>query len=292
MKVKLVWFDSLGAKSSCTFVKTKDISIIIDPGVSRMHPSFPGGEEKMRWYEKGKREVRKYFEKAEVVVISHYHWDHFWREGSYEGKIVFAKNPNKFINKSQRERAVRFFGEVLGIIQELNSYTIQEIPGRVLFPEGRRFRFGETVIEFSKPMFHGKENSRLGWVFMTTVREKKVLLHSSDLNGPIIESYAEEIKRISPDFIILDGPPTYLLGYNLSKKNLERAIKNVIDIIKKTSFEVLIWDHHLPREPRFRERTKEVWNLAKELKKNVMTASEYEFGKKPVVERFLKERRS
>ncbi|NIR87043.1 hypothetical protein GWO13_05500, partial [Candidatus Bathyarchaeota archaeon] len=26
-----VWFDSLGAKSACTLVKTSDVSVLIDP---------------------------------------------------------------------------------------------------------------------------------------------------------------------------------------------------------------------------------------------------------------------
>ncbi|RLI91328.1 MAG: MBL fold metallo-hydrolase, partial [Candidatus Altiarchaeales archaeon] len=53
-------------------------------------------------------------------------------------------------------------------------------------------------------------------------------------------------------------------------------------IIKESDIEVMIYDHHLPREPKFRERTKEVWETAKKLKKNVLTASEL-LGKKPVV---------
>ena len=39
--IKPVWFDSLGAKSSCMLVKTPDVKILIDPGIAAMQPSFP-----------------------------------------------------------------------------------------------------------------------------------------------------------------------------------------------------------------------------------------------------------
>ena len=45
LRFKPIWFDSMGAKSSCIFVQTSDISIIIDPGVAIMQPSFPATPE-------------------------------------------------------------------------------------------------------------------------------------------------------------------------------------------------------------------------------------------------------
>jgi len=75
---------------------------------------------------------------------------------------------------------------------------------------------------------------------------------------------------------------TYMLGYTLNLINFRRTIENALRIIKESDIEVMIYDHHLPREPKFRERTKEVWETAKKLKKNVLTASEL-LGKKPVV---------
>ena len=41
IEVYPVWADSLGAKSFCTLIRTEDVSILVDPGVAIMHPSFP-----------------------------------------------------------------------------------------------------------------------------------------------------------------------------------------------------------------------------------------------------------
>jgi len=40
-KVYLIWFDSMGAKSSCILVDTPDIKILVDPGAAAMQPSYP-----------------------------------------------------------------------------------------------------------------------------------------------------------------------------------------------------------------------------------------------------------
>ena len=151
------------------------------------------------------------------------------------------------------------------------------------FPEGKKFRIGETELRFTKPLFHGIEFSKVGWVFATIIEYKgEKLIHTSDINGPIIEDYAEWIIKEKPDILILDGPPTYMLGYMLNKINLNRAIENAIKIIDESEAKLIIYDHHLPRERKFREHTMKVWKFAKKKGVNLMTASEY-MGKKPVV---------
>ena len=335
---KLIWFDSFGAKSSCTLVKTKDVSILIDPGIAIMHPSFPANySKKIYWKLKGEREIKRASKQADWIVISHYHWDHFSRdEKIYENKVLFAKNPNEYINDSQRERAINFFSSLLkeelklekqgkkrfedpaeelkSLEKDFGDYqrrreelmkkgkkwflnrvkkwkNFKLIPEgkfkqvKLIFPEGKEFKRGKTRVKFTKPLFHGIEYSRVGWVFSTVIkRGKEKLIHSSDLNGPIIEDYADWIIEENPTYLILDGPMTYMLGYTLNLINFRRVLENVRRIVEKVKFKVMIWDHHLPREPKFRERTKAVWELAKKLGKNLVTASEFQLNKKPVVE--------
>jgi len=51
-----VWF--LGAKSSCTLVKTPDVNVLIDPGIAAMQPSFPASVAKKReWHEEGRKAI-------------------------------------------------------------------------------------------------------------------------------------------------------------------------------------------------------------------------------------------
>ncbi len=346
MEFKLVWFDSLGAKSSCTLVSTPDVRILIDPGVAVMHPSFPAPDfMKIEWLERGREAVKKAAQEADVVVISHYHYDHFtdFDREIYEDKLVLAKNPNEYINDSQRKRALRFYEHLYGSFgvkleevmeepsprdwrdvfedlkiakskdfgdySERRAYLLEKgrewfrrrvekwreyrrIPEldlegvKVRFAEGKTFRFGETVVRFTKPLFHGIEYSRVGWVFATVVEYGGwKFLHSSDLNGPIIEDYAEWIIEEDPDVLILDGPMTYMLGYTLNLINFNRALENAARIVEETDAKVIIYDHHLPREPRFKERTFKIWELGEKLGKKVLTAAEYK-GLKPAVVAF------
>ncbi|WP_087035733.1 MBL fold metallo-hydrolase [Thermococcus litoralis] len=344
LSFKPVWFDSLGAKSSCVFVKTPDISILIDPGIAIMQPSFPATEEeKIEWLIEGEKAIKKASEKADIIVISHYHYDHYFPSDldMYKGKTLLVKNPNEYINDSQRERAEYFYSNLYRYYGELKLEDIwkepesreypnpmEELPIafskdfgdynkrrkqllekglkwfrnrvnkwnrnpkipemsfknlRVVFADGREFQFGDTKVKFTKPLFHGIEFSRVGWVISTVIEhEEEKLIHSSDLNGPIIEDYAEWIIRENPDILVLDGPMTYMLGYLLNKINLRRAIENAVRIVKETDTETIIYDHHLPRERHFREHTREVWEVGEKLNKSVLTAAEF-LGKKPKV---------
>ena len=72
--IKPVWFDSLGAKSSCTLVKTPDVKILIDPGIAAMQPSFPAPAAKKReWRDKGREAIKRASKEADIIIISHYH---------------------------------------------------------------------------------------------------------------------------------------------------------------------------------------------------------------------------
>jgi hypothetical protein len=309
-----------------------------------MQPSFPASwARKLYWYERAMSAIKRASRQADIIVVSHYHYDHFvdFNRKLYAGKLVLAKNPNEYINDSQRGRAEKFYNNLCRtfgkagleeVLQKRKKKTygdpLDDIPHardkdfgdynrrrkelfrkglkwfknrverwravklipefefkdvQVRFPEASEFRFGRTKLRFTPPLFHGIEFSRVGWVFATVIeRGGKKLIHSSDLDGPIIEDYADWIIRENPAVLILDGPMTYMFGYTLTRTTLNRTIANLIRILKDSDVELVIYDHHLPREPKFRERTQEVWDVAKRCKKRITTAAEF-LGKKPVV---------
>jgi hypothetical protein len=279
-------------------------------------------------------------------VISHYHYDHHTKFGTkginckklYSGKLILAKDPNRYINRSQRERAELVWSQLCtnfdvclefgksetaefpDPVEELHSAsknfgsyqerrrkllergsrefkklsefwnqqdTIPELQldatTKVRWVDGKKIKIGSTTLRFSKPRYHGMEYDRIGWVFSIVIERKKKLLHSSDLQGPIIEDYAEDIIRENPDFLILDGPPTYLLGYMMNKINLGRAINNLCRILDEVDAETVIWDHHLLRDTRYRERTKTAYEYAKRTGKELISMAEF-LGKKPVAD--------
>ncbi len=161
---------------------------------------------------------------------------------------------------------------------------------KLVFADGKTFSFGNLRVRFTEPLYHGKEFEKTGWVIAAVFEagDAKVL-YTSDLQGPVIEDYASWVIEEDPDVMIADGPPTYLLGYMMSRSELERAVKNMVRILKETSrLKLVVYDHHLLRDIRYRERVAEIYKKAKETGKEVITAAEAH-GMKPLADE-LRER--
>lgn len=342
MKVSPIWFDSMGAKSSCTKVETKDASFLIDPGTAVMQPSYPiPDEEKQRYRQEALRQIQEAGENVDHIVLSHYHYDHhplpehgrFDIKSLFKNSILWMKDPNIWINKSQWKRSRKFIKKICELFEgerfddleiepkkkdfkdpvkglnhamEKDFGDYQERRGELLekwsrrfekwkerwstqtwirepdlsipvhFADGEEFKKGDTRVKFSSPLFHGIEYAGTGWVIATLIQDESgyTFLHSSDLQGPTIEDYADWIIDINPDFLVLDGPATYLLGYMLNKTNLQRAVDNATRIIQDSDIDTFIYDHHLLRERKFKERTKKFWDAAKDEETRVVTAAE------------------
>ena len=355
MSVKLVWFDSMGAKSSCILIKTSDVCILVDPGASGMQPSYPLPDLLKRYFNlKAHEEIEKAGWEANVTVITHYHYDHHTlpstlmlnADALYKNKKLLVKNPNFYINNSQWERARIFFSELfetygntkldeklvdpeslslpdpmselpLASQKDYGDYSARKKEllekGRkwfrklcdkwtsnpwitedkfedleIKFADGKTFKFGDTIIRFTGPLFHGLEFDRVGWVIAFTVEHKgEKVLFSSDLQGPEIEDYAAWIIDENPDFLVLDGPPTYLFGYMLNRINLERAVENLCWIISETKTPIIIYDHHLLRDAKYRKRISKVYETAEREGKYVLTAAEF-LGTEPMIFKAIK----
>lgn len=160
---------------------------------------------------------------------------------------------------------------------------VEPVSSTMHFSDGSGFEVGATSVRFSRPLFHGIEYSATGWVIATIIEYGgKKLIHTSDLQGPTIEDHAQWIIDENPDILILDGPATYLFGYLLNRTNLDRSINNIIRIIRESAPDLIIYDHHLLRDPLYRERTAKVWDTADDMHVRIMTAAEYN-GLVPVV---------
>lgn len=275
MEIKFVAFDSFGVKSSCTQVKTRDVTITIDPGIAGEVDSFPFSRvERYNLVLKYGEKIRRACSESDVVIVTHYHYDHFIDSDDkrlYGNKTLLIKHPTKNINKSQRGRAASWLPNAKRIAKEIH------------FADAQTFRFGKTKINFSKGLWHGPSGTKLGYVLMVTVQEgKQKLLYTSDLDGPYLKKYADLIIKEKPTYLILDGPVLYLLGFILSYENLLKIIKNLIKIVKKIKPKYIILDHHPLRDYRYRELLAPVYEEAKKRKVKVLTAAEF-LGKEPKV---------
>jgi len=271
MKIIPLAFDSLGVRSTATWVET-DRKILIDPGAALgpLRYSLPPSKIEYRRLEELARVIISYAEKSDILIVSHYHYDHHFPEQDfYEGKILLIKDPKNKINYSQKQRGKEFLG------------LLDNKPQRIEFADGKEFEFGKTRLKFSPPFFHGKEYSKLGYVLITSVSyQGEKLLHASDIQGPQTKTTTDWIISENPDVLILSGYPTLLMGWRFSKFGLMESNQNLIKILSQTKVNTVILDHHLVRDLHYLNKIEEVLKTAEKLKKKVITAAEF-LGKKP-----------
>lgn len=140
IKVRLLWFDSLGAKSSCILIETPDLRLLVDPGVAAMQPGYPLPEtEKVRLEKKAFRAIVKAARRADHIFISHYHNDHhispLESPDLYRGKVVWVKDPNQWINQSQWDRSRDFAERLYETVSGSTTNTLTTKPKKSKFPD-------------------------------------------------------------------------------------------------------------------------------------------------------------
>lgn len=268
--------ESLGVRSMCSFVMTPDVKILLDAGVS-LAPNRYGLPPHPREYEvlaSCRKKIAKAADKAEVVTLSHYHFDHHtpsytdwchnWSSEEvarqiYEGKTVLAKSYRSKINFSQRRRGWMFAKTGGSHAKELS------------YADGKTFEFGETKLRFSEPVFHGPENSQLGWLLMVTIEhETERLIFTADVQGPMHNATLHLILDQKPQVVIIGGPPTYLGGL-VNQEDMKRGIKNLKSIAEKVPLTIL--DHHFLRDEQWMRLAKPIFDAASKAKHRVVTAA-------------------
>jgi predicted metallo-beta-lactamase superfamily hydrolase len=232
-KIKVVPLaeESIGVRSMCTYIETPDTKILIDTGAS-LAPRRNGYPPHPREYQalaECHKKISKTAEKADIVTISHYHFDHHtpyyidwftnWSSPEtakkiYQDKIVLAKSYRSMVNASQRRRGWMFRKTAGSHAKKLET------------ADGKTFNFGKTKLKFSKPVFHGPENSELGWIIMLIVKfaDEKVVF-ASDVQGPIHTPTVTKILAENPQLLIIGGPPTYLAGFRVKDEQIEQECK-------------------------------------------------------------------
>ncbi|WP_048092215.1 hypothetical protein [Geoglobus acetivorans] len=264
MKIVPLAFDSMGVRSMATFVETKDVSITIDPGVAlgpRRYglPPHPLEIQQMDvlW-----ETVKSHVEKSDIVAVTHYHYDH---HNPKEPEIlktrrILLKHPEKNINFSQKRRA-RYFLSLL----DRNSVGTSD---------GARIVEGNTIIEFSNAVPHGTD-SKLGYVTMVFVDDGSgTFVHTSDVEGASLEEQINWLLKKDAEIVVMDGPMTYMLGYRYSHESLNRSIEN-LERLMQGNLKVLVIDHHLTRDLKWRDNVSEVFDKARDYGVKVLSAAEF-----------------
>ena len=268
MKIIPIAFDSMGVRSMATFVETPDVKILIDPCVAIApnrygKPPHPMEQKLMMklWHE-----VVDYAKQADILIITHYHYDHHNPEDPeiFKGKKVFIKHPQLKINKSQSKRANYFMKKIAGL------------PEMLEYSDGREFKFGQTTLKFSRPLPHGADE-KLGCVTAVSISDgTHKFVHTSDIEGATRKIQEDFIVGEDPEVCIMDGPMTYIYGMHT------RALAKIINSTKH--LKTLVVDHHFLRDLKWREKSKDAFVAAQAKGVKLICAAEYIGQKENVME--------
>ena len=279
MIIKPLAEESLGVRSMCTFIETSDVKILLDPGISLCPRRFrlPPHPEEYKALIEGRARILKYAAEAEVITISHYHLDHYtpsfeewcyhWSSPEiarriYEGKTLLVKDYKSRLSFNQRRRGWFFLKTGGGYAEKIEN------------ADGRTFKFGNTSIHFSEPVYHGSEGTNLGSVLMTLIEDgDERIVFTSDVQGPMYDKPLSYILKWKPDRIIIGGPPLYLSGFKVNEADIKRGIENLTKLAERVP--KMILGHHFLRSIDWRDAAEPIFNAASESSHEVLTFSGY-----------------
>ncbi len=225
--------ESLGVRSMATWVETPDVRILIDPGaaLAPLRQGLSPHQQEILALESAWRKIRDRALKAEVLIITHYHYDHLNPDqvDLFQGKLLWLKDPTR-TNRSQRTRARAFLDR------------LKNVKATWTWADGHTFHIGHTHIHFSEPTPHGP-GGRLGTVIQVAIESRgRSFVYTSDIQGPFRDDQLAFILAHAPQCVYLDGPPLYLLGQHYSTTIFEKVLENLQEIL--ATVDTVILDHH------------------------------------------------
>jgi predicted metallo-beta-lactamase superfamily hydrolase len=280
LRFKPLCSESLGVRSFCVYVETADLRILLDAGVS-LGQRFNVVPHPLEYkaLRDARAKIRTYAEKADVITISHYHFDHYtaaWTEFDskwtwshraeaekvYGGKIVYAKDYRSRINYSQRKRGY-IFGRIASDFTE-----------DIIYADSQTYSTGNTEITFSAPLPHGEEGSSLGYILVVEIRSGgKTLAFYPDVQGPTAERSLHRILETKPDILIIGGPPIYLSGWRINEKIIEQGLSNLATIAE--NIPLILIDHHILRNEDGLARITELAKISQKHNHEIRTFAEH-----------------
>ena len=270
-------YESLGVRSMSTFIQTPDVSLLIDPGVALgpRKPIIPHPREYIARSESRNR-ILNAASKSDVLFVSHYHHDHYtpnyvdtvWLGSTpeiacsiYRDKIILAKDPRNSINFTQKRRGWIF------------QKSVEKHAKSLITVDDKTIEYGDTKLQFSLPVFHGEQESGLGWVLMLSIVtcDEKVI-YAPDVQGPISDQTFKTIIDQEPDLLVLGGPPSYLKGFKVSEQAISHGLANITCLVERLPATVV--DHHLLRSSDWRLSLEKAYESAQNSGHKLVTAAE------------------
>lgn len=250
ISVEMIGAESLGVRSMCCLVKTPDILFLLDPGCAlgpRKGYDIPHPAEYKKLNEITERILIK-AKDCTSIFISHFHHDHFKprlldetyihsssqiAKELYSGKNIYLKSQNQHIGRHQRSRSKYF------------KQSVSRLAANLYDADFHRFKFGDTIVDFSYPVPHGEVGTKLGNVIMARFTyENEHFVFAPDVQGPVVQEAMKFILDTDVDAIFLGGPPFYLETSltNFPFDIAERLIAKLHECIP-----LVVIDHHCCR---------------------------------------------
>ncbi len=235
MEIEILAAESLGVRSLCTVVKTKDKRILIDPGLAlgytrfRLlpHPLQVAVGERIR------KRIIEEWRLASDIVISHFHGDHIPLADANPDQLQLQKvaclNPDAKIWAKTTVLSPTEAKRTAALRSSLKNPFVDA--------DGK----SEGLLSFSDPVPHGTTDT-MERVIMTRIEEDFVFVHASDIELLNEEAIAQIISW-KPDVVLASGPPLYL--HKLGNEDIQNAWQNAMLLSKNSGFVIL--DHHLLR---------------------------------------------
>ncbi len=260
MKIVPLGADSLGTRSFSFYIETSDIKIVIDPScaLAPRRYSLPPTPDEIENLNKTYKKIREHVKRSDAVIITHYHNDHypFFDVEVFKGKFLLLKNYSSGMNHMQILRGKKF-------CDNLKNLNI-----KFDFCDGKKYKFGNTVVIFSDGLWHGKLK-RQGKCVAVIVKEKeKSAFFSSDTQGLWEDKLRKFIEGKTISYFFIDGPSLY----QSKRSDIEEFFNQVSEILKNLNDVKVIIDHHFARDLNYKnyiKRLKEVFG------KRIFTCAEF-----------------
>ncbi|MEM4044281.1 MAG: hypothetical protein QXM20_00485 [Fervidicoccaceae archaeon] len=252
--------DSLGVRSMANFLLTESgTKIAIDPGAALAPRRYglPPHPIELHALEQSLELIKKEINDSSVVVITHYHRDHYPQRkdilDALIGKTVIMKHPSIEINRSQKLRASLFQ-------KELESRGI-----KYLAVNSGRLSVEDLKISIEGPFWHGEIGTPLGKIIAVVIDDGDFRYYfASDSQGPVDPNALNSICSLKPNLLYISGPPNYFESSSLKQENIRAGMMNLEKMISSACFNSAIIDHHFAREKGYESRLRELMMIGKD----------------------------
>lgn len=268
--VSILGSDSFGVRSLATLVYAcgKNIGIDLGASLAPRRYGLPPHEIELNRLNEIMNNIKEGIKISDYIIITHYHYDHYVKDDPkiYYGKDLFIKDPNKNINRSQYIRAKIF----------LKDNKVEE-NAKIHIADGNIYKIGNLEIEFSNALWHGEDKTKVGKLVIVKITcDKRSIIYGSDIQGPGNEDGLNKlIEWKGAELLILSGPPTYFAGYKVSQESVNKGLENLKKVIESRVAKIVVVDHHLMRDLKYREILKDHYKLAEENGISLLNSAEF-----------------